>query len=68
MNRPVITLTISGPDGKGKSLLGHALCDVLLMLGATSVANDEMPPGDWRKHLHELLGEADVRIVTQEGP
>ena len=67
--RPIITITISGPQAVGKTLLAGALLDKLLELGATHLDTfdeslDANSQGPARKALRQKLGKATVRIRT----
>lgn len=72
MSRPVITITISGAQGVGKTRLAGALLEQLLEFGAMDVdIGDEPLVADWKgivrpsgRSLRKLLGSVQIKLRT----
>lgn len=72
MKRPTLTITISGPQSSGKSLLAGALLRQLVVAGAGDVSAPDEGLSDLSaglqaarsNKLRDLLAKARVRIFT----
>jgi hypothetical protein len=66
MSAPTVSIVVTGPKGTEPDLIASALVDLLLTLGATSVAQAGAS-GEWRGRVHHVLASVNVQVTASEG-